>query len=70
MMLNTNSIKMTSNYAGYTCPACGREGLPSIFGDMCTGCANIKRGFSVDQPFFIKMVGQQAERVRYANEKI
>ena len=59
-MSNTDSIKMRSNYSGYICPACGREGLPSIHGNICTACANIKRGFSIDQPFFIKIFPQSS----------
>jgi len=28
----------------YKCTECGNFGFPSIFGDMCTVCANKKRG--------------------------
>lgn len=29
----------------YKCPECEHHGFPSIFGDMCTSCANTKRGY-------------------------
>lgn len=29
----------------YFCPKCFRPGFPSIYGDYCTNCSNVIRGF-------------------------
>jgi hypothetical protein len=62
IILNADSIRIRTDDVGciYLCPVCKREGLPSIHGNFCTACANIKRGFSIDQPVFIRMNPQSS----------